>query len=187
MLRVSAIKRLKYGGRLFLLGVRLVLGRCVGQESQCVKHLRLGVLWVLRRQTAHRPLVVQRPGAVGYGGSVLVDQGQRVDELALAFGTVADLLRPLDLMLSNRNCRGRNRRVPKLVKVGHGNAPMCHRTIGILVYHLLKCIFGRGVSERVQQRDASVELLLDRRSAGNRKRYFSELLRRAVLVCLLCT
>ena len=106
-------------------------------------------------------LVVQRPRAIRNGGSVLIYQAQRIDELALAFGARPDLLRPLDFLLRDRNCRGRKGRVPKLVKVRHGHAPMCHRTPRIQFGHALKCIFGGGVGEGVKQSYTSVKLLLN--------------------------
>ena len=104
MLRVAAIERLKQIGRLFLPGMRLVGRRCVRQQCERIKHLRFDILPVLRSEIAHGVLVVQRPRAVRNGGSVLIDQAQRVDVLALAFGASPDLLRPLDFLLRNRNC-----------------------------------------------------------------------------------
>jgi hypothetical protein len=38
---------------------------------------------------------------------------------------------------------------------------MCHRTPRILFCYASECIFGGGVSERVKQRNTSVELLLN--------------------------
>ena len=63
---------------------------------------------------------------------------------------------------------------------------MCHRTPRIHFAHALKCIFGGSVSEGVKQSYSSVELLLNCRCAGNRKRYFPQFLRRTVAVCFLC-
>ncbi len=130
--------------------------------------------------------VVQRPRAVRNRRSVLIEQHQRVDELALAFGATPDLLRPLDLLLRSRNCRGQNGRLPELVKIRHRHSPMCHRTLWIMLGYTLKCIFGSRVSERVKQSHASVELLLNGRLARNRKRHLSQFLRCAMVVCLLC-
>ena len=95
-------------------------------------------------------------------------------------------LRLLDFLFRNRNGRGQNVRLPKLVKVRHGHSPMCHRTPRVLFGNALKCIFGGGVCEGVQQSHASVELLLNGRRARNRKRHFSEFLRRAVAMRFLC-
>ena len=186
MLRIGAIKRLKQIGRLFLLRMRFVGRRCVRQECERVKHLCFDIFPVRCSEIAHRMLVVQRPRAIRNGGSVLIYQAQRIDELALALGARPDLLRPLDFLLRNRNCRGHNGRVPKLVKIRHGHSPMCHRTPRIQFGHALKCIFGGGVGEGVKQSYTSVELLLNGRRARNRKRYFSQFLRCAVAVGFLC-
>ena len=94
-------------------------------------------------------------------------------------------LREADFPLGDRNRGRRKGRAPKLLKVRHGDAPMRHCAVRIEFCDAPKCILGGGVSERVKQRNPSVELLLNRGQAGNRKRNFSQLLRRAVTVRLL--
>ena len=110
-------------------------------------------------------LVLQRPRAVWDGGSVLIYQSQGMDELALAFRTSPDLLRPPDLFLRRRNRRELKGRVPDLVKVRHGNSPMGHRTARILLGHALKCVFSGTVGEGVKQGHTPVELDPNRGSA----------------------
>ncbi len=73
-------------------------------------------------------------------------------------------------------------RIPKLMKLRHRNAPMRYGTSGILLRNLPEGIFRGGVGERMKQRDAAVELLLYARTAGNRKGYRSQFLRRVVVV-----
>ncbi len=106
VLRVSAIERLQQIGRLFLLPMRPVRGRYVRQECERVKHLRFDIFAVAGGQVAHRELVVQRARAVRNGGSVLIDQAERMDELALALGARLDPLRQLNFPLASRNRSG---------------------------------------------------------------------------------
>jgi hypothetical protein len=108
-----------------------------------------------------------------------------MDELALAFGARPYLLGPQDFLLRNRDCRGHNRWVPKLVKIRHGHSPMCHGTPRILFGYAPKCAFSGGVSEGMKQSDPTVELTLNRWHARNRKRRFSQLLRCVVAMRLL--
>jgi hypothetical protein len=63
---------------------------------------------------------------------------------------------------------------------------MRHGTLRILCGYGVKRVFGVGIGEGVKEGDASVELILDGGCAGDRKRYFSKFLGRAVVVCLLC-
>ncbi len=93
-----------------------------------------------------------------------------------------NLLRSLDFLLPKRNCGGREGWLPKLVIVRHGHSPMCHGTLRIQLGHILKCILGGAVGERVQQSYTSFELLLHGRCARSRKRYFSQLLRHRVVM-----
>ena len=83
-----------------------------------------------------------------------------MDELTLAFGACSHLLRPLDFSLPGGEYRGRNGRLPKLVKIRHGCSPMCHCALRVPFGHALKCLLSRAISEGVQQSYASVELLL---------------------------
>src|SRR5215469_1556025 len=101
-----------------------------------------------------------------------------MDELAFAFGSRPDLLGALDFILRKGNRGGCDGWIPKLVIVGHGDSPVCHRTPRIKFGHVLKCVLGGGVSEGVKESHASIELLLNGWCAGHRKRYFSQLLRR---------
>ena len=75
--------------------------------------------------------------------------------------------------------------LPKLVKVRHGDTPMRHGTAVIQFGYLLKCVFGGGVGEGVKESHAFIELGLSRRCARDGERYFPQLLRRRVAMCLL--
>lgn len=131
-------------------------------------------------------LVVRHTLPVRNGGSVLIYHRERMNELALAFGARTELLGPLNFLLRNRNCRGGQRGLPKLVKVRHSHSPMCHRTTRVQACYLLKCVFCRDVSKGVKESHSFIELLLSCWRARNRKRYLPQLLRRGMAVCLLC-
>jgi hypothetical protein len=98
---MGAIELLKQVGRLLLSCMRFVCRRCIRQKRERVKHLCFDVSLVLCGENAHRVLVAQRSRLIRNGGSVLIDQAKRMDELPLAFGASPELPRPLNFLLRN--------------------------------------------------------------------------------------
>lgn len=60
---------------------------------------------------AEDPRAVHGP-VVGNRISIVIDEAQGMDELALPFGARPDLLRQPDLLLRNGDCRRHKRRIP---------------------------------------------------------------------------
>jgi hypothetical protein len=116
---------------------------------------------------------------------MLINQCKRIDELPLSLARRSGGSRQLQLSLENRERLGCERWIPELMELGHGHAPMCHGARPILLRDSTERLFGGFVSERMQQRDTTVESILNDWRTRDRERDSAEFLRWTVIVLLL--
>jgi hypothetical protein len=88
-----------------------------------------------------------------------------MDESSLAFGGFVEHCGLRDFLLGNSNSCSRERRFPHLVIMRHSDTPVGDGTLRILFSHALERFLGSLVSEGMEKRNRTIELLLRSRLA----------------------
>ena len=173
--------RLQDRARLFLIGVGLVGRRRSRDQGEGIEHAAFPIIGIAQMHLLHRFFVSDGARAVIDLVVVPVESRDRRDVIAFAIGFLLRGHRLLDRRRP-RLQRRRVGRVPQRVPMAHRHAPIAHRAIGLDLGDGSKGLDRLLVPEGVQDPDGLVELLLCRRTAGNRKIDLAALRRRSRFV-----
>ncbi len=150
--------------RLQLVGVGLVGGQGRLAEGQRIEDASLDVLGVLGDQRLHRLLVGHDAGPLIAGRGVAIQLVHRRQVSLLALGAAAAGLGRVHGRPSGDERLRRAVPAERVAPPAHRDAPVRHHAARVLLQHTVERLARRGEPERVQQRDAAVELVGHRRS-----------------------
>ena len=165
---------LQHGPCLDLVRVRLVGGRCGGQQGQAVEDRRFVVLRVPEVDLLVRLLPGAGAGRERHRLRVPEDDVDRAQELPLPVGSRAQGPGLVEQPPHAGHLPGR---LPERVIEAHGDSPVAHHALGIGLHHLRERLLGLLVPEGMEDRDREVELVLGRGRARDREMDPAELAR----------
>jgi hypothetical protein len=177
MIRVCRQLAFEDGARLQQIGIGAIGRQRRLIECQRVEDARLRILLVGIRQFLHRLLIGNGPGARVHVRGVLVEQRHSLDVVALPLRLGRRSTPFVYGCLPERDRLHASEATERVPPPAHRDAPTRHRAVGILRQHLFERIDGGREPERMEQRDAAIEVGRDVCRARRRKVNVAEALR----------